>query len=93
MIDRRPLNIASRSRQFVQNTDGLRRITVNVFKEFSVENAFQAGKVFENGGPFLDLLTVTPREAKRDTRLKESGRLLKFKLIYLKIFLKYRLSK
>jgi hypothetical protein len=45
---------------------------------FSVENAFQAGKVFENGGPYLDLLRKTSREAKSDLRLKNSGRLIKF---------------
>ncbi|WP_197504122.1 DUF6977 family protein, partial [Gallibacterium salpingitidis] len=47
-------------------------------KGFSVENLFQSSKVFENGGPYRDLLTVTPREAKKDERLKNSGTLLKF---------------
>lgn len=45
---------------------------------FSVECAFQSSKVFENGGPFLDLLNVTSREAKKDERLKTSGQLKKF---------------
>ena len=43
-----------------------------------VECAYQAGKVFENGGPYQDLLHVSPREAKRDARLKSSGRLTGF---------------
>lgn len=47
-------------------------------KEFSVECAFQSSKVFEQGGPFIDLLDKTSREAKKDQRLKESGELLKF---------------
>lgn len=47
-------------------------------KGYSVENLFQSSKVFENGGPFRDLLTVTPREAKKDSRLKSSGNLLNF---------------
>lgn len=34
-------------------------------KNYPVENLFQSSKVFENGGPYRDLLTVTPREAKR----------------------------
>lgn len=47
-------------------------------QEFSVECAFQSSKVFERGGPFLDLLRRTSREAKKDQRLRESGELLKF---------------
>lgn len=48
-------------------------------KMFSVETAFQSSKIFENGGPFLDLLNGTSREAKKDPRLKESGKLITFK--------------
>lgn len=44
----------------------------------SVETAFQGSKVFERGGPFLDLLNGTSREAKKDERLQSSGRLLRF---------------
>ncbi len=44
----------------------------------SVEAAFQASKVFEGGGPFLDILDKSPREAKQDARLKASGRLTGF---------------
>lgn len=47
-------------------------------QKYSVECAFQSAKVFENGGAYLDLLNVTSREAKKDERLKNSGRLLKF---------------
>lgn len=47
-------------------------------QKFSVECAFQSSKVFQNGGPFLDLLNVTSREAKKDERLKTSGQLKKF---------------
>ncbi|MGR9134800.1 DarT1-associated NADAR antitoxin family protein [Rhizobium leguminosarum] len=44
-----------------------------------LENAFQGSKIFEDGGPFIDLYRVEPREAKRDTRLKESGPLIGFR--------------
>jgi hypothetical protein len=47
----------------------------------SVESAFQASKVFERGGPFLDLLAARPADAKRDPRLKESGRLTGFRFM------------
>jgi len=45
----------------------------------TVECAFQGSKVFEFGGPFPDLFRRTSREAKRDPRLRENGRLIEFK--------------
>lgn len=45
-----------------------------------LECAYQGSKVFENGGPFTDLFSVEPRIAKTDTRLKNSGRLIRFEL-------------
>ena len=47
-------------------------------KRFSVESAFQASKVFENGGPYKELLDMTSKEAKKDPRLKNSGKLKYF---------------
>lgn len=47
-------------------------------KGYPVENLFQSSKVFVKGGPYRDLLTVTPREAKKDTRLRTSGEMVKF---------------
>ncbi|WP_352339483.1 hypothetical protein [Psychrobacter sp. 16-MNA-CIBAN-0192] len=44
--------------------------------QYSVENAFQASKVFENGGPYLDLLDTPPRQVKKDERLITSGELI-----------------
>jgi hypothetical protein len=49
-------------------------------KPLSVECAFQGSKVFELGGPFRDLFDTTSREAKRDARLQDSGRLTGFRL-------------
>ncbi len=46
--------------------------------EISIESAFQGSKVFESGGPYTDLYTKSSREAKKDKRLKESGRLIGF---------------
>lgn len=43
-----------------------------------VENIFQSSKVFERGGPFKDLLHISPMKAKRDSRLLESGDLVGF---------------
>ncbi|AMN67190.1 hypothetical protein [Psychrobacter sp. P11G5] len=44
--------------------------------QYSVENIFQASKVFEQGGPYTDLLTAPPRQAKKDERLHDSGQLV-----------------
>lgn len=43
-----------------------------------VENVYQGGKIFEMDGPFLDLYKVKPKDAKRDERLKENGRIKAF---------------
>lgn len=53
--------------------------TVRYEREFSLECAYQASKVFERGGPFVDLLNVKSIEAKRDPRLNQHGRLVKFR--------------
>lgn len=45
----------------------------------TVESAFQASKVFENGGPYRDLLLVSSKNAKKDLRLKSSGHIISFK--------------
>jgi hypothetical protein len=47
-------------------------------RETTVECAYQGSKVFERGGPFTDLYWKDSREAKRDPRLKSSGRLTAF---------------
>lgn len=47
-------------------------------REYSVECAFQGSKVFETGGPYVDLLNKTSREAKKDDRIRNSGKLIKF---------------
>lgn len=47
-------------------------------KRIPVENVFQGGKTFAAGGPFTDLYTVAPKNAKKDERFKTSGRLTGF---------------
>ena len=44
-----------------------------------LENIFQSSKVFRNGGPYTDLLDVSPKDAKRDERLRSSGELTGFR--------------
>jgi hypothetical protein len=75
------LEISSKSR----DDDGVRLSAFNLMiktvryeREFSLECAYQASKVFERGGPFKDLLKVKSIDAKRDPRLTQCGRLIKF---------------
>lgn len=53
--------------------------TLKLKRSISVECAFQGSKVFENGGPYSDLFNATSREAKKDERLRSSGRLVGFR--------------
>ena len=48
-------------------------------RQFSVECAFQGSKVFERGGPYVDLLDVDSRSAKKDPRIRESGNVVGFR--------------
>lgn len=44
----------------------------------SLESAYQGSKVFQNGGPFIDLIGKPSLHAKSDGRLKKSGALVGF---------------
>lgn len=46
--------------------------------EYSVESAFQSSKAFEKGGPYTDILHLDSKSAKKDPRIKESGKLIYF---------------
>ena len=48
-------------------------------RKVSVEVAYQSSKVFENAGPFKDLLAGSSLHAKQDLRLKTSGPLVGFR--------------
>lgn len=54
-------------------------ITKESRRKISVESAFQGSKVFLQGGPFDDLYYEPSKKAKKDTRLKHSGRLIGFR--------------
>lgn len=45
------------------------------------ECVFQASKKYEYGGPYIDLLTKSPKEAKIDVRHASSGKLIGFEYI------------
>ncbi len=76
-----PLEISSKSMQELGkqlSAFSLKKYVPKLGKSISVENVYQAGKVFESDGPFLDLMLVSPKESKRDERLKKSGKLIRF---------------
>lgn len=73
--DARPLEISTKSQEPLGRKLSAFQLMLN---HHALENVFQSAKVFENGGPYLDLLDVPPREAKRDERLRNSGRLKMF---------------
>ena len=58
--------------------------------DIPLECAFQGSKVFEHGGPYTDLFTIDPRTAKRDPRLRDSGRLIAFEFMGLRFPLEPR---
>ncbi len=73
--DARPLEISTKSREDLGVKLSAFSLTLN---QHTLENIFQSSKVFQGGGPYLDLLQVPPREAKRDKRLQDSGHLKAF---------------
>jgi hypothetical protein len=55
------------------------KVHTSKFGDIPMELAFQGGKVFEHGGPFTDLYAAAEvKDARRDTRLQKSGKLVGF---------------
>jgi hypothetical protein len=76
------LEVSSKSREALGvalSAFNLTFTTVKHNRTFSVECAYQGSKVFERGGPFVDIFGMTSREAKKDERLRSSGRLIGFR--------------
>ena len=77
----RPLEISSKSDNPIGvalSSFNLHFTTVKRALTLTVESAFQGSKVFDHGGPYRDIFAMSPREAKRDERLKNSGSLVGF---------------
>ncbi len=47
----------------------------------SLESIYQGSKVFEEGGPYIDLYKKTSVESKKDSRLRSSGNLIGFEFL------------
>lgn len=73
------LEISSKSSEAIGIRMSAFHLLVNTeVGEVPLECVFQASKVFEGGGPYVDLLEARPRDAKRDERLRTSGKLVGF---------------
>lgn len=73
------LEISSKSQMVIgKELSAFNLKTIYEGKKISVECAFQGSKVFEKGGPYTDLYMKPSIEAKKDRRLRESGKLIKF---------------
>ena len=46
--------------------------------QYPLENVFQSSKTYVNGGPFRDMLSLSPKDSKRDIRHHSSGDLVCF---------------
>jgi hypothetical protein len=53
-------------------------VRTDEFGPIPLECAFQGSKIFEEGGPYVDLYQKNVRDVKRDTRLRRSGRVIDF---------------
>jgi len=73
--DAKPLEISTKSKDPLGKKLSAFHLLLD---HYALETVFQSAKVFENGGPYLDLLNVPPGEAKRDERLRNSGNLKAF---------------
>lgn len=71
----RPIEISTKSK----NPLGVKLSAFNLKLDgYTLENIFQSSKVFTEGGAYRDLLDVSPKEAKKDSRLRNSGALKSF---------------
>ena len=70
-----PLEVSSKGKVLLGRNIGAFSLK---YGKVCLENVFQSAKKYENGGPFLDLLEVSPKEAKQDERHHNSGKLIAF---------------
>ncbi len=73
--DASPLEVSTKGR----NELGVKLSAFNLkYQGYALESVFQSSKVFRYGGAYTDLREKSPRDAKSDPRLKESGQLKAF---------------
>ncbi|MBQ3104096.1 MAG: hypothetical protein IJC58_07405 [Oscillospiraceae bacterium] len=78
---RRILEISSKSTEaagVALSAFNLKKYVPSLGRSIPLECVYHGGKVFTAGGPYTDLYTASPKEAKRDPRLRASGALKSF---------------
>jgi len=76
------LEISSKSTQAIGKALSAFNLNIDFKgKRATVEVFFQSSKVFEYGGPYIDMLNGSSIMAKKDGRLKDSGDLVGFDLL------------
>ena len=74
--DRKILEISSKS----EDELGVKLSAFNLMRNgVSLESIFQGSKVFERGGPYVDIIGKPSIRAKKDGRLKSSGAIIGFR--------------
>ena len=76
-----PLEISTKSLQpegAALSAFSLTKRVKSLGRSIPVECVYQGAKVFEHGGPYKDLYLKTGRDAKRDSRLISSGKVISF---------------
>lgn len=79
----RPLEISTKSTEgigFSLSAFNLEFFHQEIQEYRHLENVFQSSKVFENGGPYREVLDMHPKDAKRYDKLQSSGKLIAFNL-------------
>ncbi len=76
------LEISSKSFQeegILLSAFNLKKFVPSLGEKISVESIYHAGKVFENGNNYPDIMLKSSKDAKHDERLKTSGKILGFR--------------
>lgn len=74
-IDGKTLEVSTKSFDEI----GIKLSAFNLnLNDIPLENIFQSSKKYENGGPYRDMLNMSPKDAKKDERHQNSGRLVSF---------------
>jgi hypothetical protein len=78
-IGESPLEVSTKSLDAIGVAASAMNLTIPINgQDVCIESVYQSSKVFEEGGPYVDLLNFSGFDAKRDERLKNSGNLLGF---------------
>ena len=75
------LEISTKSKKKLGIRASAFNIKIKTKKGFTatVESFYQGSKIFENGGPYVDLYNRSSLDSKKDSRIKSSGELIGFK--------------